>query len=248
MTKRIKIDDLRSRKWFMNPDNLEMTALYLERYLNYGLTREELRSLLEPWLGTGNVGEDLPLPAMIDARAGEAVDLDSLSARLSAGVEGARLDDHAGWLAPVSRVAGALAAVALIAAALVAAATAAIVVLGVRAGLGRHRETIDVLHLMGAEDRHISALFQYRFAMIGYWVGLAAAQRGPSLGLCLPAEQSRAGHMARPVSNVRRVLLAVVCLDLPAADGFAHRLPGATKQVALAVAAGRTASCTHAPD
>ena len=34
---------LRSQQWFMNPDNPEMTALYLERYLNYGLTREELQ-------------------------------------------------------------------------------------------------------------------------------------------------------------------------------------------------------------
>ena len=33
---------LRSRLWFNNPDDREMTALYLERYLNYGLTREEL--------------------------------------------------------------------------------------------------------------------------------------------------------------------------------------------------------------
>ena len=31
MTKRIAIEDLRSRKWFMNPDNPEMTALYIER-------------------------------------------------------------------------------------------------------------------------------------------------------------------------------------------------------------------------
>ena len=36
--------DLRSRQWFNNPENREMTALYLERYLNYGLTREELQS------------------------------------------------------------------------------------------------------------------------------------------------------------------------------------------------------------
>jgi dihydroxy-acid dehydratase len=35
---------LRSREWFDNPDNPGMTALYLERYLNYGLTREERHS------------------------------------------------------------------------------------------------------------------------------------------------------------------------------------------------------------
>mgnify|MGYP006104673221 FL=1 len=58
MTKRIKIEDLRSRKWFMNPDNLEMTALYLERYLNYGLTRDELQSG-KPIIGIAQTGSDL---------------------------------------------------------------------------------------------------------------------------------------------------------------------------------------------
>ena len=33
---------LRSRAWFDNPDNPDMTALYLERYLNFGISREEL--------------------------------------------------------------------------------------------------------------------------------------------------------------------------------------------------------------
>ena len=35
---------LRSREWFDNPDHPDMTALYLERYLNYGLSIEELQS------------------------------------------------------------------------------------------------------------------------------------------------------------------------------------------------------------
>ncbi|MBT5303334.1 MAG: dihydroxy-acid dehydratase family protein, partial [Tateyamaria sp.] len=49
---------LRSRKWFMNPDNPEMTALYLERYLNYGLTREELQSG-KPIIAIAQTGSDL---------------------------------------------------------------------------------------------------------------------------------------------------------------------------------------------
>ena len=56
--KKIGIDDLRSRKWFMNPDNPEMTALYLERYLNYGLTRQELQSG-KPIIGIAQTGSDL---------------------------------------------------------------------------------------------------------------------------------------------------------------------------------------------
>src|SRR5258707_12634889 len=49
---------LRSREWFDNPHNPDMTALYLERYLNYGLTREELQSG-KPIIGIAQTGSDL---------------------------------------------------------------------------------------------------------------------------------------------------------------------------------------------
>ncbi len=49
---------LRSKLWFDNPDNPGMTALYLERYLNYGLTPEELRSG-KPIIGIAQTGSDL---------------------------------------------------------------------------------------------------------------------------------------------------------------------------------------------
>jgi dihydroxy-acid dehydratase len=49
---------LRSRLWFDNPDNPGMTALYLERYLNYGLTLEELTSG-KPIIGIAQTGSDL---------------------------------------------------------------------------------------------------------------------------------------------------------------------------------------------
>ena len=49
---------LRSQLWFDNPDNPGMTALYLERYLNYGLTAKELRSG-KPIIGIAQTGSDL---------------------------------------------------------------------------------------------------------------------------------------------------------------------------------------------
>jgi len=49
---------LRSELWFDNPHNPGMTALYLERYLNYGLTRAELTSG-RPIIGIAQTGSDL---------------------------------------------------------------------------------------------------------------------------------------------------------------------------------------------
>lgn len=59
MTKKRKIspEDLRSRGWFNDPEDPGMTALYLERYLNYGLTAEELQSNRP--IGIAQTGSDL---------------------------------------------------------------------------------------------------------------------------------------------------------------------------------------------
>jgi dihydroxy-acid dehydratase len=53
-----QIKKLRSRQWFDNPANPDMTAIYLERYMNYGLTREELASG-KPIIGIAQSGSDL---------------------------------------------------------------------------------------------------------------------------------------------------------------------------------------------
>lgn len=57
MTK-IKPEQLRSRQWFDHPDDPEMTALYLERYINYGLTWDELKNG-KPIIGIAQTGSDL---------------------------------------------------------------------------------------------------------------------------------------------------------------------------------------------
>ena len=53
-----KTKQLRSRTWFNNPTDSEMTALYLERYLNYGFTRDELTKG-GPIIGIAQTGSDL---------------------------------------------------------------------------------------------------------------------------------------------------------------------------------------------
>ena len=53
-----KMPKLRSQMWFDNPGNRKMTASYIERYLNYGVTREELQSG-KPIIGIAQTGSDL---------------------------------------------------------------------------------------------------------------------------------------------------------------------------------------------
>jgi dihydroxy-acid dehydratase len=48
----------RSQDWFDNPERIDMTALYLERFMNYGITAEELRSG-RPIIGIAQSGSDI---------------------------------------------------------------------------------------------------------------------------------------------------------------------------------------------
>ncbi len=56
--RRIQPEELRSRYWFDNPDHPDTTALCVERYMNYGMTPEELTSR-KPIIGIAQSGSDL---------------------------------------------------------------------------------------------------------------------------------------------------------------------------------------------
>jgi dihydroxy-acid dehydratase len=56
--RKVKPSELRSKAWFDNPDNADMTALYLERTMNFGLTLDELQSG-KPIIGIAQSGSDL---------------------------------------------------------------------------------------------------------------------------------------------------------------------------------------------
>ncbi|MBS0470603.1 MAG: dihydroxy-acid dehydratase family protein [Proteobacteria bacterium] len=58
MAERKPVRRFRSREWFAAPDRSDMAALYLERFMNYGLTPEELRSG-KPIIGIAQSGSDL---------------------------------------------------------------------------------------------------------------------------------------------------------------------------------------------
>lgn len=136
--------------------------------------QEEIDELLEPWIGAGGLESDLPIPALVDVdltpegRAG----LDRLRAAVGAAAPAARVDDNAQWLAPLASLIGALQWLAAALVLLMVGATAATVVLAARAALDTHRQTIEILHLMGATDIQVARLFQRRIALDALFGGL----------------------------------------------------------------------------
>ena len=130
----------------------------------------ELDALVEPWLGT-TAGDDvnaLPVPALIDVRlSGGASDaqLAALRKRLKAPAPAARIDAQASWLAPVFKAIGGLQWLAGGLIGLLAFATVATVLLASRNALGNHRNTIEIVHMLGGTDSQIARIFQRSMAV-----------------------------------------------------------------------------------
>lgn len=171
-----------------NPDFREAQAAAavaeLKRLPGIGSVRRieaaEMEQLLEPWLGEGGLQAELPVPAMIDAElSAEAyADLDAIRAAILDVAPSARVDDNAQWLAPLATLIDALRLLAAALVLLMVGASAATVVLAARAALDTYRNTIEVMHLMGATDIQVARLFQRRIALdalFGGLVGLVAA-------------------------------------------------------------------------
>ncbi|MDT8760626.1 permease [Sphingomonas psychrotolerans] len=139
--------------------------------------RAHLAQLLKPWLGDAGLDPDLPMPAMIDVEApgGDFAAIEQAARRIA---PGARVDRHAQWLSPVRSFLSSMSWLAVGLMLLIAGATAAVVLLAARAGLDTHRDTIDVLHMLGSTDVQIARLFQRRIALdtlLGGAAGTAAA-------------------------------------------------------------------------
>jgi cell division transport system permease protein len=145
------------------------------------LTRGEAAELLEPWLGEGNVLDDLPVPQLIEVTLtpGRPVELVGLGKALADGVPGAHLDDHQRWNQELASFAASSEAVGWAVLLLIAVATFAIVIYATQSGLQAHREIVEVVHMIGARDVFIASEFQRHFL----WLGV----RGGLIGLTLAA-------------------------------------------------------------
>lgn len=190
-----------------------------------GITRAEpvgasaAHKLLEPWLGNALL-DDLPLPALIDVEVGPGAGLDAaaLAERLAGAVAGARLDNHAAWLADLRILAHTAQLVALAVVLLVGGASVAAVVFAVRTGLAIHSPVVELLHIMGATDAYVARQFQTHvagLALRGGLVGLGLAAL-TLLALRVAAGDTPVGLMPDMTLGLRE-WLALVAVPLVAA-------------------------------
>nr|WP_321455615.1 ABC transporter permease [uncultured Cohaesibacter sp.] len=139
------------------------------------LTSEDSNSLLEPWLGLDITFDDLPVPRLIELTIDDPskVDFNSLSSALQAEVPGAILDNHRFWVERLRSMAETAIFIGFTIMILVIVATILTVVFATRSAMSGNRETIEVLHFVGASNKFIAGEFQQKFFALGLQGALA---------------------------------------------------------------------------
>ncbi|MCA3422406.1 MAG: cell division protein FtsX [Roseomonas sp.] len=171
-----------------------------------------MAELLRPWLGDV---AGLPLPGVIELRLADlAADPVLIGDRVAEAVPGAVTEAHGVFVARLAAVARALSAAALMVVLLVAVVGASVVVLAVRAGIAARRDSVMVLHMLGAADRDIAGRFARRTA----WLALLGAILGVGLAVGVVwALLQLAGPMLPKITAQDLPLLGLAAIPLSAA-------------------------------
>jgi cell division transport system permease protein len=145
-------------------------------------SKEESSHLLEPWLGTGLVLEELPVPrlAVVRIASGSTPEFQQLAKLLAEQVPSASLDDHRGFVEHMRSMGRAAFLGGLAVLALVLVATVLSVTFATRGAIATNRTVVEVLHLIGAKNTFIAQHFQRRFLVefaSRHFLGTAAGEQ-----------------------------------------------------------------------
>lgn len=152
------------------------------------LPEEDAARLLSPWIRSPELLKTLPVPTLIDVerKPGSGLMAEDIRRKILSAAPDARVDDHAEWLNDLARFVDGLSILGGVMIALTGITLAIAMSLLCRAVMVTERETVSLLHAMGAEDSDIACHFEQqsrRIAIPASLLGFLLAL--PCAGLCL---------------------------------------------------------------
>jgi cell division transport system permease protein len=139
------------------------------------MEKQEIQTLIEPWLGKDALIDTLPLPGLISVqlKSSEPPVLGGLQSDIRKIGDNINVDTHESWLRDLLRLTGTLQFSTFVITIIIGATTIMAVAGGVRSRIAIHRADVELLHLMGASDEYITRQFQRHTLILGLKGGLA---------------------------------------------------------------------------
>lgn len=145
------------------------------------LSKTEVLSTLEPWLGQGDSLEDLPLPTLleVEVKDRDIIDISLLKQNLQEIMSGVLVEDHLGWQRGILDLAHSAQVIGFLIVGMIILAAVSTIAFTSQTSLIIHRNVIEILYLVGATDDYIARQFQYHALRVGI--------RGGTVGFLMAA-------------------------------------------------------------
>lgn len=124
------------------------------------LSKDEIRALIEPWLGT-KMSADMPLPALIDLKLADNADVVQLQSDILSLVPNAGIDSHADTLDDVRMLINTARGIVLLLTGIIVLLAVVSIAGIVRSKLSIHQQEVETLYLIGASDEYIARQFRH---------------------------------------------------------------------------------------
>lgn len=165
----IEVMPANSRDAFSNDQSRDLANKIKQVSLSFAevldveeISKARMASWLEPWLGAGNVIDDLPIPILfaITVKPGKKINLVKLRASIHEFAPDARIEDHQAWFSATLDKANVLLHISHVFILIFIITSALVIALSAHQALAIHRESLLILSLVGATPSYIARQFQ----------------------------------------------------------------------------------------
>ena len=135
---------------------------------------DDIEKLMTPWLGNKVDISELPIPALLDIGLKDdgSINYDEVTRGLKQITPNASIDNHRLWLNRLLKFASSLKHIALLVLLMVAGICALSIYYSTRTSLWINRESLEILHVVGALDKYIAKQYALNYAKIGFFAGV----------------------------------------------------------------------------
>lgn len=138
------------------------------------LSPDDIEKLMTPWLGNKVDISELPIPALLDVglKSDGSINYDEVTRGLKQITPNASIDNHRLWLNRLLKFASSLKHTAMLVLLMVAAICALSIYYSTRTSLWINKESLEILHVVGAMDKYIAKQYALNYAKIGFFSGI----------------------------------------------------------------------------
>jgi cell division transport system permease protein len=171
-------------------------------------TKDQSLKLVEPWIGKAEVLKTFSFPRLIavEIDRDQPPEIPTLKSVLEAKFPGALLDDHGLWRNEIRRLSRLIEIGGLAVIFLMATATFAVIISAARSALASNREIVEVLHLVGAEEKFIARQFEGHFVKVGIKAGVIGVGAAAAAFALFPYVTGEIGSSVASEAELRRVI------------------------------------------